>query len=71
MEPVKKALDAADPLNGISSSISGKNEEEAVDWDFRLEVKPARRSGVVHANVEYVGRAKPIPLSDPEISGTP
>ena len=60
MNPIKKVPDAADPLAGISSSISSKTEEDALDWDFRLEVTSTRRSGVVHANVEYVGRAKPI-----------
>jgi len=71
MDPIKKVPDAADPLNAVSSSISGKGEDDPLDWDFQLEVTSSRRSRVVHADVEYVGRARPIPLPDPGLSGIP
>lgn len=61
MNPIRKVPDA-DPLNPTPSSIPvGTDEDEALDWDFQLEVTATRRSGVVQADVEYVGRAKPIP----------
>ena len=38
---------------------------ELLDWDFCIEKPPTRPSGVVEADVEFVGRGRPIPLDDP------
>lgn len=38
---------------------------ELLDWDFCIETPPTRPSGVVEADVEFVGRGRPIPLDDP------
>lgn len=38
---------------------------ELLDWDFCIENPPTRRSGVVEADVEFVGRGRPMPLDDP------
>lgn len=38
---------------------------ELLDWDFCIETLPKRPSGVVEADVEFVGRGRPIPLDDP------
>jgi hypothetical protein len=71
MDPTRKTPDS-ESLNSISPPPSDTREEdEALDWDFQLEVKSTRRSGVIQANVEHVGRAKPIPLADPGISSVP
>jgi hypothetical protein len=69
MDPIRKVPDA-EPRNPAPSSIpEGTGDDEALDWDFQVEVAAPRRSRVVQADVEYVGRAKPIPLSDPADSG--
>ena len=38
---------------------------ELLDWDFCIESPPARPSGIVEADVEFLGRGRPIPLDDP------
>jgi hypothetical protein len=64
MDPARKVPDA-DPVRPTPPSIRATpDEHEALDWDFQLEIAATRRSGVVQADVEYVGRAKPIALSD-------
>ncbi len=43
---------------------------ELLDWDFFIETTPMRPSGVVEADVEFVGRGRPIPLDDPHVRKT-
>jgi hypothetical protein len=71
MEPIKKSPEA-DPLQpGPIPDSANSSDDEALDWDFRLEVAAKRPSGVVEADVEYQGRAKPLPFSDPRQSSAP
>ena len=38
---------------------------ELLDWDFCIESPPTRPTGIVEADVEFLGRGRPIPLDDP------
>ena len=38
---------------------------ELLDWDFCIESPPSRPTGIVEADVEFLGRGRPIPLDDP------
>ena len=56
----------------VTQTNTGANDldndvPELLDWDFCIETAPARRSGVVEADVEFVGRGRPIPLDDPHV----
>lgn len=37
-----------------------------LDWDACLETPPPRPSGSIKVRPRFLGRAKPIPLADPE-----
>lgn len=43
-----------------SGQITFAGEEEYLDWDFALAAPSNRASGVILAELEYVGRSKPI-----------
>ena len=63
MDPIRKVPDADPTHSALSSIRTTTDENESLDWDFQLEVAAKRRSVIVQADVVYVGRAKPIPLS--------
>ena len=48
--------------NDLDNEVS-----ELLDWDFCIDTAPMRPSGVVEADVEFVGRGRPIPLDDPHV----
>ena len=70
MDPIKKIPDSESLNPNAASGSFERHFDEAIDWDFQLEVNAKRRSGVIQANVEHVGRGKPIPLSDPGMSSS-
>lgn len=51
-------------LNSDTTDID-RDVPEVLDWDFCIESPPARPSGIVEADAEFVGRGRPIPLDDP------
>jgi hypothetical protein len=61
-EPMPKSPDASAKRNVLPETSSRVDDEDCLDWDFRVEVHSQRPSGTVRADVTYVGRAKPIPL---------
>ena len=40
-------------------------EEDALDWDFYLENPPPKPTATIELELEYGGRSKPIPVTDP------
>jgi hypothetical protein len=40
-------------------------EEEILDWDVTIETPPPRPAGTIRVKLEYAGRSRPIPVSDP------
>ena len=50
--------------NKVATEIDG-GVPELLDWDFCIESPPTRPTGIVEADVEFLGRGRPIPLDDP------
>ena len=40
-------------------------KEEVLDWDASLGTPPGRSTTTIHATLKYVGRSRPIPVTDP------
>ena len=51
-----------------SQQPSQPGEEELLDWDVAITTPPARPSKTILASVEYRGRAKPKPVTNPRES---
>jgi hypothetical protein len=55
--------------NALAESIMPtihEAEEDLLDWDAHIETPPPpHRSGTIKVRFKYVGRSKPIPITDP------
>jgi hypothetical protein len=38
---------------------------DILDWDVTIETPPPRRTGMLRVTLEYVGRSKPIAVTEP------
>ena len=63
MSPSSSNVPQTNPSKDVTSIDS--DVPEVLDWDFCIETPPKRPSGIVEADVEFVGRGRPIPLDDP------
>jgi hypothetical protein len=56
------ALRESDAVAGVSPAPT---DEDLLDWDASIERPPARPAGIIQVKLEYAGRSKPIPVTDP------
>ncbi|MBI3950041.1 MAG: hypothetical protein HY314_06265 [Acidobacteria bacterium] len=47
------------------SRVTFDEYENVLDWDARIEHPPLRPAGTIQVKLEYKGRSKPIPVTDP------
>ncbi len=65
MSPSSSNVPQAQSNKGVTEIDS--DVPELLDWDFCIETPPMRPSGDVEADVEFLGRGRPIPLDDPHV----
>jgi hypothetical protein len=63
MQPSSSNSPLTTPNNGTTEL--DRDVPDLLDWDFCIERPTTRPSGVVEADVEFIGRGRPIPLDDP------
>ncbi len=63
MSPSSSNVPQTKPNQGATKIES--DVPELLDWDFCIESPPTRPSGIVEADVEFLGRGRPIPLDNP------
>ena len=63
MSPSSSDVPQTKSNNGTTAIEGGV--PELLDWDFCIESPPTRPTGIVEADVEFLGRGRPIPLDDP------
>lgn len=57
-------------LDTVLAAPPHTGDDDALDWEFRLEVDDSRRAtGVIEVQSQFAGRAIPLPLPDPKSPG--